>query len=271
MRHYPKGSKLVAFHEWSERGLRTVETAVLNVARSCNGVLERRDIGLEYFEGDKMVLIRLVYNTVHEQLCHAMSNETVPPEGQVDLQHTTEPADAERAVILFVQAHEGDLDGTCESSWNIYTRFVAFCQSHACGHIRAASKMKHEWFARKLIGQTGASSVVVRKGLIVERHIKFHTDHADAVTLWCKTHIVVTKKKGRLGGSRRLPVPTARPHSGQGSPGTQNNPRLGQRASNTTQGWVNVRRKQPKVGSTMTQSAFKIRNAKRTKILDVQL
>lgn len=70
MEQYPKGSDLVYFQQWrtaSHDSLVAAKTAVLRALRANPAVIQRRDLGAEYFEADPDILTVLVQDCISKQ------------------------------------------------------------------------------------------------------------------------------------------------------------------------------------------------------------
>ncbi len=173
IKNYPKGSELVYFQQWRIAGhdsLVAAETALLHALRSHPDVLERRDIGAEYFQADPDLLTALVHDriTQQRQLAQSGSASAEPGPAAPALRTLSVAVDPDIAVLDFVKLNKSALAGSSVCSSELYERFVA--------HLTARGErgnLHHTGFTRKVIAATGASSVVVRNGLLVERCLCF--------------------------------------------------------------------------------------------------
>jgi len=71
------------------------------------------------------------------------------------------------AVVRFVEEHKATLDNARELSASLYDRLLTFCDA-----MNWKVPVRHEAFSKLLVQIYGASSVVVRDGLVVHRYVQ---------------------------------------------------------------------------------------------------
>jgi hypothetical protein len=177
MEQYPKGSKLVYFQQWkpaSHDSLVAAKTAVLRALRANPAVIQRHDLGSEYFEADPAILTALVHDCIskQKQLFRVPDAPTGMAENAVGsgASSIAVAVDPDIAVLEFVKLNESQLTGSTVTSVALYERFNE--------HIKARGErvaLRYTDFARRVIAATGACTIVTRNGIVVERSFRFPT------------------------------------------------------------------------------------------------
>ena len=196
---YPKGSRLLFFVEWDNDesvGLAVLETVVLCMLRGSPEVKQRRDLGSEYFECDMDLIISVILD-VRKRLKFAPDGEgwdemfadsvsAVESESASSTMEADDPTPfgaegdnrgplveqtTDEAVKGFLKEQEAELAGATVEQSELFLMFNAYVVS--TGRPLSCARPTPRSFSRTLAALSGAKSVMVKDGLVEQRHVKF--------------------------------------------------------------------------------------------------
>ena len=157
LKDYPKGSALVFFHICPPESLENAEGEVLS--KIGEAFLQRKEFGMEYFEGNLRSMIEVVV---------ACLEDVLAVEDVGALEAASPDADPDVEIVNFVRGRQDILSGSRRCLVTLFDDYKQFLEQN-----KLINKLSLEKFSVKFLKATGAKTISVRNGLLVEMHVEF--------------------------------------------------------------------------------------------------